>query len=75
MSRGELLDAVAERGEMDVIAALAYPLPVTVIAELLGLPVEDRERFKRWSDEMVLGLGIRGWDDIRRSLAAQRVRL
>ena len=49
----ELLDKVASRGEMDVIDDLAYPLPVTVIAEMLGIPPEDRERFKHWSDEMV----------------------
>jgi cytochrome P450 len=45
----ELLDAVRERGAMDVIGDFAYPLPVTVIAELLGVPPEDRERLKRWS--------------------------
>jgi cytochrome P450 len=37
---------------MDVIADLAYPLPVTVIAELLGVPPEDRANFKRWSDDL-----------------------
>ncbi|MEX1253264.1 MAG: cytochrome P450 [Dehalococcoidia bacterium] len=68
----ELLDAVAERGEMDVIRDLAYPLPVIVIAEMLGLPVEDREQFKRWSDDLVLGLGIQTLDEVRRSFAAQR---
>ncbi len=49
----ELLDAAGERGEMDLIRDLAYPLPVVVIAEMLGVPVEDRERFKRWSDALV----------------------
>lgn len=49
----QLLDAVAERGRMDVIGDLAYPLPVIVIAELLGVPAEDRDRFKRWSDVIV----------------------
>ena len=49
----DLLDKVGAKGEMDVIQDLAYPLPVTVIAELLGIPIEDRERFKRWSDEVV----------------------
>ncbi len=51
----DLLDAVQSRGEMDVIADLAYPLPVIVIAELLGIPVADRERFKVWSDAIVQG--------------------
>ena len=45
----ELLDRVQRAGRMDAISDLAFPLPVTVIAELLGLPVEDRERFKQWS--------------------------
>ena len=52
-----LLDQVAAKGEMDVIRDLAYPLPVTVIAELLGIPTELREDFKRWSDALVSGDG------------------
>jgi cytochrome P450 len=51
----ELLDQVAGKGEMDAIKDLAYPLPVTVIAELLGIPPELRENFKRWSDALVSG--------------------
>jgi len=51
----ELLDNVAATGQMDVVADLAYPLPVTVIAELLGIPTELREDFKRWSDAIVAG--------------------
>lgn len=51
----ELLDAVTPKEEMDVIGDLAYPLPVTVIAELLGIPSEMRESFKRWSDTLVSG--------------------
>ncbi|HLZ58954.1 MAG TPA: cytochrome P450 [Ktedonosporobacter sp.] len=50
-----LLDQVAAKGEMDAIRDLAYPLPVTVIAELLGIPAELREDFKRWSDALVSG--------------------
>jgi cytochrome P450 len=45
----DLLDRVADRGEMDLIADLAFPLPITVIAELLGLPAEHRAMFKEWS--------------------------
>lgn len=44
------LDAVQEQGRMDVIRDLAYPLPATVIAELLGVPPSDRDRFKLWSE-------------------------
>ena len=49
----ELLDDFTKAGQMDVVADLAYPLPVTVIAELLGIPTELREDFKRWSDAIV----------------------
>ncbi|MEN8183568.1 MAG: cytochrome P450 [Myxococcota bacterium] len=45
----KLLDEVAPRGRMDVVQDFAYPLPLTVIAELLGVPVEDREKLKAWS--------------------------
>jgi cytochrome P450 len=49
----ELLDGVAPRGSADLIEELAYPLPVIVIAELMGIPAEDRDRFKLWSDVIV----------------------
>src|SRR5881227_2757157 len=51
----ELLDNVIASCQMDVVENLAYPLPVTVIAELLGIPTELREDFKRWSDAIVAG--------------------
>jgi cytochrome P450 len=51
----ELLDRVVQAGTMDVIQDLSYPLPVIVIAEMLGVPSEDRPQFKRWSDEIVSG--------------------
>ena len=53
----ELLDAAAQNGRMDVIRDLAYPLPVIVIAEMLGVPPEHRDQFKHWSDEIVGVLG------------------
>ncbi|MFL6652849.1 MAG: cytochrome P450 [Sulfurifustaceae bacterium] len=40
-----LIDAVADRGQMDIVADLAYPLPSIVIAEILGVPVEDQAQF------------------------------
>jgi cytochrome P450 len=65
----ELLDEVDGRGEFDLVSELAWPLPVIVIAEMLGIPREDRERFKRWSDAMVATLGgdYSALDDARRS--------
>jgi cytochrome P450 len=50
-----LLDAVQDRGEMDLIDDYAFPLPITVIAELLGVPAEDRNSFREWSDAAVSG--------------------
>ena len=52
-----LLDAAAQNGRMDVIRDLAYPLPVIVIAEMLGVPPNHRDQFKHWSDEIVGVLG------------------
>lgn len=49
----ELLEAIASLGTADLIQALAYPLPVIVISELMGIPSADRERFKQWSDVIV----------------------
>jgi cytochrome P450 len=56
----ELLDAVQHNPEVDMIHDLAYPLPVMVIAELLGLPASDRARFKKWSDDLFAILGTVG---------------
>jgi cytochrome P450 len=45
----QLLTRVAAEGRMDVVADLAYPLPVQIISELLGVPPEDHEQFRVWS--------------------------
>jgi len=49
----ELLDAVQEQGAMDLIPDFAYPLPITVISEMLGIPVTDRQRFRTWTQAIV----------------------
>lgn len=49
----QLLDQVCDTGRIDLIQDLAYPLPVIVISEMLGIPPEDRAKFKHWSDEIV----------------------
>lgn len=47
----ELLSRVD--GKLDLVADFAYPLPITVIAEVLGVPLGDREEFSRWSRDLV----------------------
>jgi cytochrome P450 len=51
------LDEAARQGSFDVMRILAYPLPITVIAQMLGVPPEDRERFKQWSDAVAMLAG------------------
>ena len=48
----ELLDEVAGQESIEIVSALAYQLPVIVIAELLGVPAEDRGLFKDWVDKI-----------------------
>ena len=51
-----LLDEARDRGSMDLIEEFAYPLPVRVICEMLGVPVKDHERFKGWGLDIARGL-------------------
>ena len=50
-----LVDGIIERGHADLVDDLGIPLPVTVIAEMLGIPADRREDFKRWSDDLIGG--------------------
>jgi cytochrome P450 len=72
-----LLNGVAGRGSMDLIEEFAYPIPVAVICEMLGVPIEDHERFKGWSIDIARGLDLI-WlgpdsDVGRRSIAARQM--
>ena len=70
----EFLNAVQDRGGMDVIADLAYPLPVVVIASMMGVPVEDRDSFKDWCDKLAVLVNAAGGlteEQVRTALAAR----
>ena len=53
---GELLDEVAGKDRFDLISDFAFPLPVIVIAEMLGIPAQDRDRFNVWSNDIALAV-------------------
>lgn len=53
----ECIDSIAERGSCDFVDDLAIPVPLLVIAEMIGIPREDRQAFWRWSDTMILAAG------------------
>jgi cytochrome P450 len=54
----ELLDQVQAEGRMDVVKDYAYPLPINVISEMLGVPKADQARIRIWSDALARGLGF-----------------
>jgi cytochrome P450 len=68
----EAIDAVALKGEMDLVTDLAIPVPVTVIADLLGVPRERLHDFKRWSDAIITSsTGVAQNDDAEANLQAR----
>ncbi len=66
-----LLDRIVERGTMDLVADYSAPLPMLVIAEMLGIPVEDRPRFNAWSDVILnLSYDLSGGERAQRASQA-----
>lgn len=59
----EIIDRFADRGECDFHAEFAVPLPCTVFLQLLGLPLEDLDRFLEWKDGVIRPAGATDWDD------------
>ncbi|HYV43943.1 MAG TPA: cytochrome P450 [Myxococcaceae bacterium] len=49
----QLLAGAKARGQMDLVSDFALPVPLFVITEMLGIPMEDRHRFRKWTDRMV----------------------
>jgi cytochrome P450 len=78
----ELLDKVTGQGHMDLIADYAFPLPIIVICEMLGVPSQDRDNFRKWSnillndtadiDETTLGQAMTALVDYLRSVIDDR---
>jgi cytochrome P450 len=72
----DLITRAERAGSMDLIEEFAYPIPVSVICEMLGVPIEDHERFKGWGLDIARGLDsvlLPPESDIpRRSGAARR---
>jgi cytochrome P450 PksS len=59
-----LLDAAEARGRMELIRDFALPIPTTIIAEMLGVPAEDRHKFHRWS-RVIVASNPSGWRMVR----------
>jgi cytochrome P450 len=59
----EMIDAFADRGECDFHAEFAVPLPCTVFLQLLGLPLEDLDKFLTWKDGVIRPEGNPGYED------------
>jgi cytochrome P450 len=69
----ELLDNAIARGEVDLATEFSVPLPMRVIAELLGVPAVDWSRYKRWSD-VILGIANTVARDEQATRAVQEFR-
>ncbi|MGW2696304.1 cytochrome P450 [Streptomyces sp. NPDC001296] len=60
----ELFEALQDREQIDLVDDFAYPLPLTVICRLLGVPREDEAQFQTWSDALVAAADVRAGADI-----------
>jgi cytochrome P450 len=49
----ELIDKVQAKGKMEFISEFAFPLPIRVISEMLGVPEKDQDKFRKWSGDLI----------------------
>lgn len=66
----DLIEDARKAGDFDLVATLAAPLPVMVIAEMLGVPSSERDQFKRWSYDIIALIGTEEGQDATASVAA-----
>jgi cytochrome P450 len=66
----ETLSPLPRHGRLELVRDFASPLPITVIAEMLAIPIADRDRFQHWSREIVRTLGDGGAEDRRAARVA-----
>ncbi|MEV0592951.1 cytochrome P450 [Nonomuraea cavernae] len=72
----ELIDGLRDRAQVDLVDDFAYPLPVTVICRLLGVPREDEPLFRQWSDTIVASADVKPGDDAtERDPAGEQARI
>ena len=68
----ELLDAVADRPGFDLMTALAAPLPITIIAEMIGVDPSDQDKFRAWLQAFAASLDAMASDEvIQQALSAR----
>jgi cytochrome P450 family 142 subfamily A polypeptide 1 len=66
----EIIDGVCEKGACDLVADIAAPLPLVMVADMLGFPPEDWERLLEWSDTMLMSQGSTEPDALTRATTA-----
>jgi cytochrome P450 len=66
----QCLDRIADRGEMDMIADLALPVPATIICEMLGVSIEDRDDFTQWTSESTFVFALLPPEEVAKAKAA-----
>jgi cytochrome P450 family 142 subfamily A polypeptide 1 len=66
----DAVDAIADKSECDFVESIAVPLPILLIAEMIGIRQEDQERFHHWSDALIAADGNRDKPEVMAGAAA-----